>query len=374
MGIDPRADVLDSHGVAASATVCSSTPTSSSSTRSRGPSSARSPAASARDGESSAEVLHRRVTVRGLFDHGHLVRHRRDRLHQRPQLLRGSSRSARRRVDIGLVRLVPGVDPRAVQAALRAHLPRDVQVLTTAEMLAHEIRYWASGTPIGFVFTFGVIMGLVVGMIIVYQILFADIADHLKEYATLKAMGYGNRYLSGVVLMQAAILAAVGFVPAVGLCTWLYAIAGRATGAADDARPGACRARLRADAGHVLGLGAPRHPQAPRRRSGGRVLMGGEVVIGVDQVSHHFGAGALRKQILFDVSAEIDGRRDRHPHRSVGLREDHAPHADGRAPRHAGGKPDGARARAPRWRARRRWPKCGGRSASSSRRTTSCRR
>jgi putative ABC transport system permease protein len=97
-------------------------------------------------------------------------------------------------------------------------------------MLAHEIRYWASGTPIGFVFTFGVIMGLVVGMIIVYQILFAEIADHLKEYATLKAMGYGNRYLAGVVLMQAAILAAVGFVPAVGLCTWLYAIAGRATG------------------------------------------------------------------------------------------------------------------------------------------------
>ena len=58
-------------------------------------------------------------------------------------------------------------------------------------------------------------MGLVVGMIIVYQILFADIADHLAEYATLKAMGYTNRYLAAVVLMEATILAVVGFVPGV---------------------------------------------------------------------------------------------------------------------------------------------------------------
>jgi putative ABC transport system permease protein len=79
------------------------------------------------------------------------------------------------------------------------------------------------------VFAFGVVMGLVVGMIIVYQILFADISDHLKEYATLKAMGYTNRYLSGVVLMEASFLGIAGFVPGVAICARLFALARSAT-------------------------------------------------------------------------------------------------------------------------------------------------
>jgi putative ABC transport system permease protein len=116
-----------------------------------------------------------------------------------------------------------------VQAALRAALPHDVKILTRQEMLDAEVGYWARATPIGFVFTFGVVMGLVVGMIIVYQILFADIADHLKEYATLKAMGYTNRYLARVVLMEASILGLVGFIPGLAICHQLYDLTKRAT-------------------------------------------------------------------------------------------------------------------------------------------------
>ena len=86
---------------------------------------------------------------------------------------------------------MPGVDPQGrAGARCAARLPHDVKVLTRRRCSTREIGYWARATPIGFVFTFGVIMGLVVGMIIVYQILFADVSDHLKEYATLKAMGY----------------------------------------------------------------------------------------------------------------------------------------------------------------------------------------
>jgi putative ABC transport system permease protein len=79
------------------------------------------------------------------------------------------------------------------------------------------------------VFGFGVVMGLVVGMIIVYQILFADIADHLKEYATLKAMGYTNGYLAGVVLMEATILGVAGFVPGIAICDRLFVLTKEAT-------------------------------------------------------------------------------------------------------------------------------------------------
>ena len=95
--------------------------------------------------------------------------------------------------------------------------------------MRREIDYWATATPIGFVFTFGVAMGLIVGMIIVYQILFADITEHFAEYATLKAMGYSNRYLARLVVVEASILALIGFVPAVGVCVELFALSRRAT-------------------------------------------------------------------------------------------------------------------------------------------------
>ena len=67
--------------------------------------------------------------------------------------------------------------------------------MSQPQLVAHERSYWEKATAIGFIFVFGSLMGLIVGMVIVYQILFSDIASHLKEYATLKAMGYSNFYL-----------------------------------------------------------------------------------------------------------------------------------------------------------------------------------
>ncbi|MBD0273362.1 MAG: FtsX-like permease family protein, partial [Acetobacteraceae bacterium] len=75
----------------------------------------------------------------------------------------------------------------------------------------------------------GSLMGLVVGMVIVYQILFSDIASHLREYATLKAMGYSNWYLGRAVLSAALILAVLGFLPGFGLSFFLYDVVGEAT-------------------------------------------------------------------------------------------------------------------------------------------------
>jgi putative ABC transport system permease protein len=56
-------------------------------------------------------------------------------------------------------------------------------------------------------------MGLVVGTIICYQILYNDISDHLPEFATLKAMGYDRYYFVALVLCQAIYLACLGFIP-----------------------------------------------------------------------------------------------------------------------------------------------------------------
>jgi putative ABC transport system permease protein len=132
-------------------------------------------------------------------------------------------------IDLGLIRLAPGADREAARAAIVAAIPADVEVLTRDEFIAKEIAYWNSSTPIGYVFAFGSAVGLVVGSIIVYQILFTDVSDHLVEYATLKAMGYRDRYLFGIVLQEALLLALLGFAPGLALATVLYRLAGDAT-------------------------------------------------------------------------------------------------------------------------------------------------
>jgi putative ABC transport system permease protein len=131
--------------------------------------------------------------------------------------------------DLVAIRLRPGADIAAAQQRLRQILPGDVLVLTHDELVAHERHYWETATPIGFIFAFGSVMGLIVGMVIVYQILFSDIANHLREYATLKAIGYSNFYLARVVMAAALILALIGFVPGAALSTWLYGIVADAT-------------------------------------------------------------------------------------------------------------------------------------------------
>ena len=132
-------------------------------------------------------------------------------------------------IELGLIGLKPGIDPEAARQRLRAFLPPDVLVMTKAEFAARERAYWNSATPIGYVFAFGAIMGLVVGAIIVYQILFADVSEHLREYATLRAIGYRNRFVAGIVLQQAMILAVLGYLPGM-LAAWaLYRSAAAAT-------------------------------------------------------------------------------------------------------------------------------------------------
>ena len=72
-------------------------------------------------------------------------------------------------------------------------------------------------------------MGFVVGAIIVYQILFADVSEHLSEYATLRAMGYPNSFVSGIVVQQAVRLGLMGYIPGLVVVGWLYSTAAAAT-------------------------------------------------------------------------------------------------------------------------------------------------
>jgi putative ABC transport system permease protein len=135
----------------------------------------------------------------------------------------------REEIQLGLLRLQGNADPNTVRDRLREQLPGDVLVMTKADFVQRETNYWNAATPIGYVFAFGAIMGFVVGAIIVYQILFADVSEHLSEYATLRALGYPNRFVSGIVIQQAAILGVLGYLPGLGAVVWLYSRAAAAT-------------------------------------------------------------------------------------------------------------------------------------------------
>ena len=117
-------------------------------------------------------------------------------------------------IEVGLVRLKPGTDPEQVVSRLGQRLPKDVSVLTKQGFIDLEQNYWKSSTSIGFISTLGAAMGFVVGCVIVYQVLYTDVSDHLPEYATLMAMGYRLSHLLGVVVREGFYLAAMGYVPA----------------------------------------------------------------------------------------------------------------------------------------------------------------
>lgn len=132
-------------------------------------------------------------------------------------------------IDIGLIKLKPGADPDLVAQQLRNYLDRDVKVFTKQEFVDFEKNYWASSTAIGFIFTLGTIMGFIVGTVIVYQILYSEVSDHLVEYATLKAIGYSHNYFLIVILQEALILAVLGYLPGFALALFLYQQARAAT-------------------------------------------------------------------------------------------------------------------------------------------------
>ncbi|MDR4514297.1 ABC transporter permease DevC [Nitrosomonas sp.] len=128
-------------------------------------------------------------------------------------------------IDVGVIRLHPGTSVSQVQSELREQLNEFVKVYDYDQIREHERRYWENVAPIGFIFNFGTVMGLVVGMVIVYQILFTEITNYRFEFATLKAMGYEHHYFIRMVFASAFILAILGFIPGLLLSNSLYDLA-----------------------------------------------------------------------------------------------------------------------------------------------------
>ncbi len=139
-------------------------------------------------------------------------------------------------VNLGLIKLEDPTQIDQVAQLLRETLgiaegqAGDVEVLTRDQVNAHEQRRWMDETPFGAIFRLGVVVAVFVGVAIVYQVLSNDIANMMGEYATLKAIGYSNDYLSAVVMKQSVLLAIVSFIPSAAIAWILYRLIGQAAG------------------------------------------------------------------------------------------------------------------------------------------------
>jgi putative ABC transport system permease protein len=106
----------------------------------------------------------------------------------------------------------------------------DIQIHSLEERIKDDVNYQMTKRPVGVIFGFGVFIGILVGVVIVYQVLSTDVADHLKEYATFKSMGYENRFFYGVITEQAVLLGFIGFIPGSLFAMLIYKLMSMATG------------------------------------------------------------------------------------------------------------------------------------------------
>ncbi|MEM8723500.1 MAG: ABC transporter permease DevC [Cyanobacteria bacterium P01_G01_bin.39] len=177
----------------------------------------------------TTEVSFRKVKVGGLFTMGASFAADGNIITSDTNFLRIFPERQKGLIDVGIIKLKPGANIEQAQATLKAKLPNDVEIFNREEFIQEEISYWQTATAIGFIFTLGTAIGFVVGTVIVYQILYTDVANHLSEYATLKAMGYKDSYFVVLVFQEAVILAVLGFIPGYFIATGLYSLAAGAT-------------------------------------------------------------------------------------------------------------------------------------------------
>ena len=170
------------------------------------------------------EVAGKRVKVEGLVELGPSFGADGNLITSRETFLRLLSGNPKGSIEIGLIKLSAESDHQFIKNILNKSLPNDVRVLTKKEFIDFEKNYWRDSTAIGFIFSLGALMGFVVGCVVVYQILYSDVSDHLPEYATLMAMGYRLKSLLFVVAREGFLLALFGYIPAYLSGQILYAV------------------------------------------------------------------------------------------------------------------------------------------------------
>jgi putative ABC transport system permease protein len=170
------------------------------------------PAQMATNPTTTAMVNNQRIVVNGLFSlgcsfflsQGNIIASDRT-------LAEMYGASSLEQVTLGIIHVKPGTNLIALKQGIEQAVP-GVKALTHEELQKRELDFQATN-PSSTIFNFGALMGFIVGVAIVYQVLYSDVSDHLSEYATLKAIGYSHRSLLLVIFQEALFLAVLGYIP-----------------------------------------------------------------------------------------------------------------------------------------------------------------
>lgn len=125
-------------------------------------------------------------------------------------------------VNVGVIKLKPNASAKQAVKDLKKIFPKDAVVMTRNDFIENEKEYWAVRTPIGFVIGASMAVAIFVGAVIVYQILYTDVSDHIPEYATLKAIGFDDGFFVKIILQESLILSFLGFIPGAAFAEILY--------------------------------------------------------------------------------------------------------------------------------------------------------
>lgn len=128
----------------------------------------------------------------------------------------------RKDINIGVIYLKPGADPGQVKKLLGTYLPPDVVVMHKHEILANEKELFEFKTPVGIFLRIAVLVSVVGGIVVVYQILYQMTSKYLREYSTLKAIGFSHGMLISIVLVQAMTLTITGYALGLAISFYLY--------------------------------------------------------------------------------------------------------------------------------------------------------
>jgi putative ABC transport system permease protein len=115
-----------------------------------------------------------------------------------------------------LVQTEPGADVERVCRDIQRRVP-DAEAFPRDRYSRVSIDFWMRRTGLGISFGAATLLGLLVGLVMVAQSLYAMVLDRLSEFGTLKAMGAAERQVFGILLSQALAMALVGSMVGLGL-------------------------------------------------------------------------------------------------------------------------------------------------------------
>ena len=140
------------------------------------------------------------------------------------------SNSNSRNIEIGLIKLQSGVDPDVFLDSIRSDVSNDLKAYTLDQFIRFEQDYWDEAKPIGFVFGFNSVLGFVVGMLILYQILYTDVSHHLSEFSTLLSLAFTYNQIKLIVFYESMYLAVIGYPIGLTVSSFLFVLISSATG------------------------------------------------------------------------------------------------------------------------------------------------